>query len=124
MKLDHNEDTFCLQCGELLEGRSDKKYCDRDCNNDYNNLKRRKKGSPTKPYVRQFQNSQQSLELLYPESKGENYVNLTKAIQKGLDLCSPCTKFKAEEFPHELTRIANYAYHIDQSNHSIIIFEL
>ncbi|MDX2362404.1 MAG: hypothetical protein QNK23_16465 [Crocinitomicaceae bacterium] len=124
MKFDHKEDTFCLQCGGQLEGRLDKKYCDRDCNNNYNNDKRRKKGSATKPYIRQFQNSQRSLELVYPESNGENYISLTKAIQKGLDLTAPCTKFKAEQLPYELIRIANYAYRIDPENHSIIIFKL
>ncbi len=27
----------CAACGELLRGRSDKKFCDYDCRNNYNN---------------------------------------------------------------------------------------
>ena len=28
---------FCLDCGKVLRGRSDKKFCDDDCRNSYNN---------------------------------------------------------------------------------------
>lgn len=31
------EERFCLDCGELLKGRSDKKFCDDLCRNNYNN---------------------------------------------------------------------------------------
>lgn len=27
----------CIQCGEKIRGRSDKKYCDENCRNNYNN---------------------------------------------------------------------------------------
>lgn len=32
-----NEPTQCLACGKTVKGRSDKKYCDDYCRNNYNN---------------------------------------------------------------------------------------
>jgi len=31
------EERYCLECGEPLIGRSDKKFCDDQCRNAYNN---------------------------------------------------------------------------------------
>jgi hypothetical protein len=33
----HIEPTACLACGKTVKGRSDKKYCDDYCRNNYNN---------------------------------------------------------------------------------------
>ena len=123
MKYNQNEDRFCLFCDEVLEGRLDKKYCNRKCNNDYNNEERRERGCETKKFIQQFERTHQALELMYLESQGTKYINLTKVISAGLDLLSPCTYFKEDRFPDELIKIANYAYHLDKRNHSIIIFK-
>ncbi len=32
------ETRTCLQCGRTLKGRSDKKFCDDSCRNNYNNV--------------------------------------------------------------------------------------
>lgn len=29
----------CINCGEILNGRADKKFCDNHCRNQYNNQK-------------------------------------------------------------------------------------
>lgn len=42
----------CLDCGERLRGRSDKKFCSDQCRNNYNNRVNREQNS----YVRNIQN--------------------------------------------------------------------
>jgi hypothetical protein len=32
-----NQERFCLDCGEVLHGRADKKFCNDQCRNNYNN---------------------------------------------------------------------------------------
>ena len=32
-----NTDRICLECGESLQGRADKKFCDDQCRSNYNN---------------------------------------------------------------------------------------
>src|SRR5260370_31186296 len=32
-----NLERFCLDCGEVLHGRADKKFCNDQCRNNYNN---------------------------------------------------------------------------------------
>jgi hypothetical protein len=35
--MDSEQNLTCLNCGRAVKGRSDKKYCDDACRNDYNN---------------------------------------------------------------------------------------
>jgi hypothetical protein len=32
-----NNERYCLDCGEVLHGRADKKFCNDQCRNNYNN---------------------------------------------------------------------------------------
>ena len=32
-----SDDRFCRECGEALQGRADKKFCDDQCRSNYNN---------------------------------------------------------------------------------------
>ncbi len=36
-----SKDARCLQCGEIIIGRIDKKFCDAQCRNSYNNKTKR-----------------------------------------------------------------------------------
>ncbi len=36
-----SKDVRCLQCGEIIIGRIDKKFCDAQCRNSYNNKTKR-----------------------------------------------------------------------------------
>ncbi|MFT6814184.1 MAG: hypothetical protein ACJAZ3_000069 [Sphingobacteriales bacterium] len=42
----------CLECGEAIQGRADKKFCDDQCRNTYNN----KLNSDSNNYVRRVNN--------------------------------------------------------------------
>jgi hypothetical protein len=48
-----SEAKVCLSCGKNLKGRSDKKFCDDYCRNNYNNLLK----ADTNNYVRNINNS-------------------------------------------------------------------
>jgi hypothetical protein len=48
-----SEAKVCLSCGKNLKGRSDKKFCDDYCRNNYNNLLK----ADTNNFVRNINNS-------------------------------------------------------------------
>lgn len=55
----------CLQCGEKLRGRSDKKFCDDQCRNQFNNERARVK-NPCVSYVNyQLKKNRSILEILF-----------------------------------------------------------
>ena len=75
----------CLACDKILKGRTDKKFCDDYCSNNYNNLQKSK--SSHSSYVRNISNTllknRKILESLLPASKQTiNYPN-DKLVQEG-----------------------------------------
>lgn len=80
-----NESTarLCLSCEKILRGRTDKKYCDDYCRNNYNNLLK----SNTTNLVRNINNTlgknRRILERLF--GIGEEMAKTTRAklLQKG-----------------------------------------
>lgn len=59
----------CLDCGELLLGRADKKFCDDACRSNYNN----RRNSEENGYLRKVNNilkrNRKILEMLNPDGK-------------------------------------------------------
>ncbi|MCZ2223829.1 MAG: DUF2116 family Zn-ribbon domain-containing protein [Chitinophagales bacterium] len=75
----------CLSCGKSIKGRTDKKFCDDYCRNNYNN-QQKSKGSHS-PYVRGIMNTliknRKILEKLLPQEKQTmNYI-YEKLVQEG-----------------------------------------
>lgn len=73
----------CLECGETLIGRIDKKFCSDGCRNTYNN----RLNKDTKNLIRNINNrlrkNYRILESLNPNQKTK--VSRTKLIEKGFD---------------------------------------
>ena len=73
----------CLDCGELLSGRTDKKFCSDLCRNNYNN----KLNADSTNYVRNVNNilrrNRRVIEELAPEDKAKVHKN--KMLEKGFD---------------------------------------
>ena len=73
----------CLECGKVLKGRTDKKFCDDFCRNSYNN----KLNSDSNSYVRNINNILRKNRRLLEEAlpAGEEMVKLPKQklIEKG-----------------------------------------
>jgi len=73
----------CLNCGNLITGRIDKKYCDDLCRNAYHNDQNR----DTSKYVRQvsriLMNNRRILFELNPDDKSK--TTRSKLLSKGFD---------------------------------------
>jgi hypothetical protein len=71
----------CLDCGEKIKGRSDKKFCNDQCRNNYNNHL----NSDTNNLVRNINNilrkNRRVLEELNPEKKTK--IHRDKLIERG-----------------------------------------
>ena len=78
----HSEEKYCLDCGELIKGRSDKKFCNDQCRNNYNN----KQNSDTLAIVRNINSilkrNRKILEELIP-AEGKTRITKSKLIEKG-----------------------------------------
>lgn len=77
------EKKVCLDCGEPIKGRSDKKFCNDICRNSYNN----KINSDTTNYVRNVNNILRKNRRILEESlKGETTtLPKQKLIDKGFN---------------------------------------
>ncbi len=78
-----NETRKCLSCGADVKGRADKKFCDDQCRNTYNNSQ----NSDANNYVRNVNNilrrNRRILEELNTDSSGKTKVSKAKLLQKG-----------------------------------------
>lgn len=77
------EERTCLECGEPLRGRADKKFCDDACRNSYNN----RQNSDANNYVRNvhyvLRKNRRILEELNPD--GTTKTSRSKLVEKGFD---------------------------------------
>jgi hypothetical protein len=73
----------CLDCGEVIKGRSDKKFCSDQCRNSYNN----RLNSDSNNLVRNINNilrrNRRILEELNPQEKTK--VHRDKLLDKGFN---------------------------------------
>ena len=74
---------LCLDCGEPIRGRSDKKFCSDQCRNNFNN----RLNSDSNNLVRNVNNilrkNRRVLQELNPEDKAKTHR--TKLLEKGFD---------------------------------------
>lgn len=73
----------CLACGATIKGRADKKFCDDQCRNAYNNTQ----NSDANNYVRNINNTlrknRRILEQLNTDESGKTKVSKAKLLQAG-----------------------------------------
>jgi hypothetical protein len=77
------EKRLCPECGEVIKGRIDKKFCSDMCRNSFNN----KRNSDTNNYVRNINNSlRKNRRILEDNLKGDTTKILKqKLIDKGFN---------------------------------------
>ena len=77
------ETKTCMQCGKTLRGRSDKKFCDDYCRNNYNNTLK----AYANNYVRNINNAlgknRRILEDLLPEKEEMSKTTKQKLLHAG-----------------------------------------
>lgn len=73
----------CLNCGKTLRGRSDKKFCDDYCRNNYNNNLRRVSNNLVRNINNSLSKNRRILERLIPRNKEFAKVHKTKLTEEG-----------------------------------------
>ena len=75
----------CLDCGELIRGRSDKKFCNDQCRNNFNNRQNSDVNGMVKTINSILKRNRRILEELIPE-EGKTRITKTKLVEKGYSL--------------------------------------
>ena len=75
----------CLNCGESIFGRSDKKFCDDACRNNYNNSQRRDVTNLMRNVNNALRKNRLILEKLVPSDTGKTKVHKDKLLKQGFD---------------------------------------
>ncbi len=78
-----NTEKRCLECGEVILGRSDKKFCSDACRNAYNNRKNKISVNLIRNINNRLKKNWRILEKLNPEDKTK--VHKTKLENEGFD---------------------------------------
>lgn len=73
----------CLECGEKLVGRTDKKFCSDACRNSYNNTLNKDRKNLIRNTNNWLRKNYRILEALNPEQKTK--VSRARLIEKGFD---------------------------------------
>ena len=73
----------CLECGETLKGRIDKKFCDDYCRNAYNNKLNRATNKLVRNVNNQLKRNYRILSELNPNNKTK--TSRTKLLERGFD---------------------------------------
>ncbi|MBE8715542.1 hypothetical protein [Sphingobacterium hungaricum] len=74
---------FCLDCGTLLKGRIDKKFCDDQCRSHYNNHVKADDSLVIRSINQILKKNRSILKSLNPD--GKNKVKRKSLMQKGFD---------------------------------------
>lgn len=114
------EKKTCSECGELILGRSDKKFCSDQCRNTYNN----RLNSDTNAVVRNISNvlrkNRRILQTLAPE--GKQRVSKDKMMELGYNF-----KFHTHEYTtHKGDRYQycfEYGYLISEENYCFVVID-
>lgn len=73
----------CLECGEKIVGRIDKKFCSDACRNSYNNNLNKDSKNLIRNVNNRLRKNYRILEALNPNQKSK--VSRSKLIEKGFD---------------------------------------
>ena len=73
----------CLDCGKVLHGRQDKKFCNDYCRNNYYNRQNREQNALIRKVNAVLRKNRQILKALNPTGKGK--VSRDELLVKGFD---------------------------------------
>lgn len=73
----------CLECGEKIVGRTDKKFCDDACRNSYNNKVNKDRRNIVRNTNNWLRKNYRILEQLNPDQKTK--VSRSRLTEKGFD---------------------------------------
>jgi hypothetical protein len=110
---------ICQNCWKEFSGRANKRFCCSDCKTSFNNTKASnlKKEMPDNKLL---QKNYLILKEMYPKSKSEVPIEITKLYMKGFDFKAPSRKVKTPKNGFDYFVINGYAFRIHNSQHIII----
>lgn len=79
----NNSSSACLNCGKPLKGRSDKKFCDDSCRNNYNNQLKSIVNNQMRNVNNVLGKNRRILESLLPETEETGKANKEKLLRLG-----------------------------------------
>ena len=82
--MEQNE-RLCLSCQKALKGRIDKKFCDDNCRNNYNNIQNSDRNNFVRSINTILRKNRKILEELLPEGERTMNVPKQKLRERGYD---------------------------------------
>jgi len=79
----NNSSSACLNCGKPLKGRSDKKFCDDSCRNNYNNQLKSIVNNQMRNVNNVLGKNRRILESLLPETEETGKASKEKLLRLG-----------------------------------------
>lgn len=101
------ENKKCLFCGRDINGRSDKKYCDDICRNNYNYQRNRNDNTIIRETNRSLLHNRKILDLLCENEK--NIVKRQLLVDSGFDFSFMTGIYKTKR-NREYVLVYDYAY--------------
>ncbi|MCM0041643.1 MAG: hypothetical protein NBV61_02635 [Algoriphagus sp.] len=82
----HTEKRFCRSCGQILHGRSDKKFCDDGCRNTFNNQQNSIQNKEIRNINSVLKRNRAILLAKLPEGKKQLKVSKDQLLVMGFNL--------------------------------------
>ena len=114
---------LCEGCGEEIEhGRSDKRFCNKQCYNHSKNIEYRNTYQPIKRGIDAYKRSYKALFGLIQDLGTGAEIRLSQAVQMGLDRKSPCLLIRLKHQEGTFSQIGNIAYQVSSDMKFIQIY--
>lgn len=104
----------CMYCKSILKGRSDKKFCNIECKNAYNNPIYRERQKIFKPVEKELHKNHAALEMFYELSHGEKFIQIRPLFQQGFDPRFYIGTMKLSAAGEFVYLVYNYSFLYDQ----------
>ena len=75
----------CLECGAVIRGRTDKKFCNDFCRNSYHNRMKSKMGTEVRRINKILRHNYQVLRQNVPRDSGKTIMGLKELLADGFD---------------------------------------
>jgi len=83
MSYNNNSSSVCLNCGKQIRGRSDKKFCDDSCRNNYNNRIKGSSNNLVRNINHALNKNRRIMESLLPGAEETSKANKEKLLRLG-----------------------------------------
>ena len=95
----------CLTCSKPIRGRADKKFCDDNCRNSYNNHAYNISNNYIRQINRQLQKNRHILAGLLPERASQAKASYEELLERGFIF-----KYSTHQIPNKKGNTYHYCY--------------